>query len=59
MYWEKDRWTGQESSLRGCKAQGKDSRGRKGRREEMGVEGGDFEQGEAQTVESYFRPDWN
>lgn len=42
-----------------CKAQGKDSRGSKGKREEMGVGRGEFEQGEAQTVESYFRPDWN
>ncbi len=34
---------------------------RQRKREEMGEEagGGDIEQGEAQTVESYFRPDWN
>lgn len=41
----KNCWTGQERSLRDCKAQGKDSRGREGKREEMGVEVGTLSRG--------------
>lgn len=48
-----------ERSGSDCKAEGKDSTERKSKGEEMGVGGEDFELWEAQTVESYFRLDWN
>lgn len=50
---------GQERSVRALQGLRKGYQREKGQARGNGGGGEDFEQGEAQTVESYFRPDWN